>query len=348
MATIAIDKVRIAGIASCVPRNVIENSESTLFENEEEREKYIHSTGVERRHVVDAHTCSSDLCHQAAEKLIAELKWDKDNINYLIFISQTGDYIYPATACILQERLGLSNACMSFDINMGCSGWVYGMSVGASLVQAGGGRCLILNGETVSKTRSPYDRVNMITGDAGTVTALEFCELAKPMFFDLNTEGKGYKTIIIPDGGYRNMFSINSLEEHLDDDGVVRNNLHTKMDGAGVFAFAISKAPASIKKLMKDYEISPESVDYYLLHQANQFIIDKINKKIGGGDRVISNLMNFGNTSSTSIPLCITSKLNNSFTNKKIIGCAFGVGLSWGSIYFETDTKIVCPELIEL
>lgn len=348
MATIAINKVRIAGIASCVPRNVIENSESTLFENEEEREKYIQSTGVKRRHVVDEHTCSSDLCYEAAEKLLAELKWGKDKIDYLIFISQTGDYIYPATACILQERLGLRSECMSFDITMGCSGWIYGMSVAASLVQAGGGKCLILNGETVSKTRSPYDRVNMITGDAGTATALDFCESAKPMFFDLNTDGKGYKTIMIPDGGYRNKFSIDSLKEHMDDDGVVRNNLHTKMDGAGVFAFAISKAPASIKKLMNEYEIAPESVDYYLLHQANQFIINKISKKIGGGDKVISNLQDFGNTSSTSIPLCITSQLNNSFTNKKCIGCAFGVGLSWASIYFETDNEIVCPKLIEL
>lgn len=348
MATFSVDNVRIAGIASCVPINVIENNESILFDNGEERLKYIQSTGVERRHIVDKKTCSSDLCYEAAEKLISNLQWDKESINYLIFISQTGDYIYPATSCILQERLGLRNSCMSFDIAMGCSGWVYGMSVASSLVRTGGGKCLILNGETVSKTRSPYDRVNMITGDAGTATALEYCEGAAPMYYDLNTDGKGYKTIIIPDGGYRNMFTANSLIEHQDDDGVVRNNLHTKMDGAGVFAFAISKAPASIKKLMTDYQIEPEKIDYYLLHQANQFIINKINKKIGGGDKVISNLQDFGNTSSTSIPLCISSKLSNSFKNKRCIGCAFGVGLSWASIYFETDNDIVCPELIQI
>ena len=348
MATFSVDNVRIAGIASCVPSNVIENNESVLFDNDEERSKYIQSTGVERRHVVDGNTCSSDLCYEAAEKLIADLQWEKDSIDYLIFISQTGDYIYPATACILQDRLGLRNSCMSFDITMGCSGWVYGMSVAASLVRTGGGRILLLNGETVSKTRSPHDRVNMITGDAGTATALEYCEGAATMHFDLNTDGKGYKTIIIPDGGYRNMFTSESLKEHLDDDGVVRNNLHTKMDGAGVFAFAISKAPASIKNLISECNISPDAIDYYLLHQANQFIINKINKKIGGGDKVISNLQDFGNTSSTSIPLCVSSKLSGSFKNKKCIGCAFGVGLSWASIYFETDNNIVCPELIQI
>lgn len=348
MATLSVDNVRIAGVASCVPREVVENNKSVLFDDDEERSKYIQSTGVERRRVVDEKTCSSDLCYAAAEKLIADLDWDKNDIDYLVFISQTGDFIYPATACILQDRLGLRNSCMSFDITMGCSGWVYGMAVASSLVRIGGGKCLVLNGETVSKTRSPHDRVNMITGDAGTATALEYSKSATRMCFDLNTDGKGYKTIIIPDGGFRNMVSSESFKEHLDDDGVLRNNLHTKMDGAGVFAFAISKAPASIKNLITEFSIDSEKVDYYLLHQANQFIINKINKKIGGGEKVISNLRDFGNTSSTSIPLCISSKLADSFKNKKCIACAFGVGLSWASIYFETDNEIVCPDLIQI
>lgn len=207
---------------------------------------------------------------------------------------------------------------------------------------------MILNGETVSKTRSPYDRVNMITGDAGTATALEYCETASKMYFDLNTDGKGFQTIIIPDGGYRNMFTSESLKEHMDEDGIIRNNLHTKMDGAGVFSFAISKAPASIKKMMTDYEVDADKVDYYLLHQANQFILNKINKKINGGNKVISNLQDFGNTSSTSIPLCVTCKLSNSFQNKRVVACAFGVGLSWASIYFETDNDFVSPKLIQI
>lgn len=138
MASFSVDKVRIAGIASCVPQNVIENNDSVLIEDTEERSKYILSTGVQRRHIVDDNTCSSDLCYEAAKKIIADLKWSKDSINYLVFVSQTGDYIYPATACILQDRLGLPDTCMSFDITMGCSGWVYGMAVASSLVRMGG------------------------------------------------------------------------------------------------------------------------------------------------------------------------------------------------------------------
>lgn len=283
MATFSISNIRIAGVTSCVPNNEVQNSCSPLFDNNEERDKYIESTGVQSRRVVDDGICSSDLCFAAAEKMIASLGWDKASVDGLIFVSQTGDYIYPATACILQNRLGLNTSCMAFDITMGCSGWVYGLSVAASLLQSGAmKRILLLNGETVSKTRSPYDRVNMITGDAGTVTALEYKKDAPCMYFDMNTDGAGYQTIIIPDGGYRNMVSTHSLEEHLDDDGVKRNNLHTKMDGAGVFAFAISKAPKSIKKLKETYCIDDETVDYYLLHQANKMIINKIEKKVGG------------------------------------------------------------------
>lgn len=349
MALFSVRNVRIAGISTCVPKNTINNHKSTLFQNEIEKEKYIESTGVERRHVVEKNICSSDLCYQAAETIISELGWEKESIDCLIFVSQTGDYIYPATACILQNRLGLSTTCMSFDITMGCSGWVYGMSVAASLLTNGGiKRLLLLNGETVSKTRSPYDRVNMITGDAGTATALEYQNEAAPMHFDLNTDGEGYQTIIIPDGGYRNMPSPLSFIEHTDDDGTIRNNMHTKMDGAGVFSFAISKAPSSIKKIMSENNLSNEQIDYYLLHQANQFIINKITKKVGGENKVPTCLRDFGNTSSTSIPLLITSRLNKSFKNKECIGCAFGVGLSWASIYFKTDNAIILPDLIEL
>lgn len=349
MATFSIPNVRIAGVASCVPDKEIDNTKSILFDNDEERDKYIESTGVLSRRVVSEDVCSSDMCYAAAEKLIDCLKWDKDSIDGLIFVSQTGDYIYPATACILQNRLGLKTTCMSFDVTMGCSGWVYGLSVASSLLQSGAlKRVLLLNGETVSKTRSAHDRVNMITGDAGTATALEYKEGAPIMHFDLNTDGAGFETIIIPDGGYRNMVTEQSFVEHIDDDGVVRNNLHTKMDGAGVFAFAISKAPKSIKNLKEVYGIKDEEVDYYLLHQANKMIINKIEKKIGGGDKVVSNIEHFGNTSSTSIPLMITCQLSNAFANKKSIGCAFGVGLSWASVFFETDSEIVCPELVTI
>ena len=348
MASFSIHNVRIAGIHSCVPSNVVRNIDSNLFSSEDEKLKYIESVGVEERRVADDETCSSDLCYVAAENLIEKLGWEKATIDCLAFVSQTRDYIYPATACILQHRLGLSTDCMAFDIAMGCSGWVYGMAQVASIVQNGlVKRALLLNGETVSKTRSSFDKVNMITGDAGTATALEYDATARSMCFDLHTDGSGYQTIMIPAGGYRNPFKEDTLAYHTDEDGVQRNNLQTIMNGADVFAFAIKCAPQTIKTLIEKFSIDKESIDYYLLHQANMFINRKILKKIGCDRGGQMDLKTHGNTSSCSIPLLISSQIGEGIKNKKCIACAFGVGLSWGSVFFETDGNIIIPKIVE-
>lgn len=347
MANLKIENVRITGVAACVPPNIVENSESELFTDKKELSQYIESTGVERRHVADNETCTSDLCFAAAEKLLSELKWDRSEIECLIFVTQTPDYIYPATAGILQQRLGLPTSCMAFDITMSCPGWVYGLSTISALISAGKiKKALLLVGETVSKTRSPYDNLNIITGDAGTATALVYEENAPSMVFDLNTDGKDYNAVLIPDGGFRNRTTEESLILKKGSDGVLRNRLHVHMDGAAIFSFAITMAPKSIKNLMAHYDIKDEDVDYYLLHQANLMITKIIQRKLKTNDsKFFNNITDFGNTSSSAIPLMIVSKARNNIQNKKIIACGFGGGLAWGSVYFEL-TDIVCPELI--
>lgn len=348
MAQLEINNIRIAGISSCVPTQIVENKDSKLFDTDESLHEYIQSVGVVSRRVTPESVTSSTLCEHAALRLLDKLGWERDTIDCLLFVSQTGDYIYPATACVLQGKLQLPTSCMALDITMGCSGWVYGMSVAASLLQSGNmKRILLLTGETVSKTRSPYDKVNLITGDAGNATALEYDSNAKPMYFELNTDGTEAETIMIRDGGFKHPVTLDSFEYHIDEDGVKRNNLQTKMDGAGVFAFAISQAPRSIKRLLEVHQLQMKDIDYWLFHQANKMIDSKIAKKLGGVDWV-NNLTHFGNTSSTSIPLAITCQCRGDFANKRCIACAFGVGLSWGTVYFETDENIVVPELVEL
>ena len=348
MAQFEINNVRIAGITSCVPKQVVENKDSNLFDSCDSLQEYICSVGVESRRIAPDGMTASQLCEKAAHELLDKLQWAGETIDGLLFVSQTGDYIYPATACILQANLQLPTTCLALDIKMGCSGWVYGMSVAASLLQTGKiKRIILLTGETVSKTRSPYDKVNLITGDAGNATALEYDPNAKPMYFDLNTDGTGAETIMIRDGGGKYPVTTQSFDYHIDEDGVKRNNLQTKMDGAGVFAFAISQAPKSVKRLMQTYQIEAENVDYWLFHQANKMIDNKIAKKLGEVEWV-NNLTHFGNTSSTSVPLAVTCQCKQNFANKRCIACAFGVGLSWGTVYFETDEHIVIPELIEL
>lgn len=350
MATLKINNVRIAGVSACVPNKIIVNSESELFNTEEEKLKYISTVGVNTRHVTDNNTCSSDLCYASAEKLIADLGWNRDEIECLIFVTQTPDFKYPASACILQSRLALPMSCMAFDISMSCPGWIYGMSAVASLISAGKIRkALLLTGETVSKLRSPYDKVNLITGDAGTATALEYNESAEDICFDLNTKGDDYKAVWIKSGGYRNPVNEHSLDYVKCEDGVTRNAVQTYMDGASIFGFAIKRAPESIRKLMENCQIDDAAVDYYLLHQANKMINDKIIKKLKFPvEKFPSNISEYGNTSSTAIPLMMVCQLKDKLAEKHHIACGFGGGLAYASMYFKTDADIVCSELVTI
>jgi len=351
MAFLEIRNVKLSGIAACVPKTIEENLTLKLF-HADEAEKFIASTGVERRRIADHSTTSSDLCSNAAQQLIEELGWEKDEIDCLVFVSQTPDYILPATACILQERLKLNEECYAIDISLGCSGWVYGVSIISSLMQSGNFRKgLLLVGETTLKINSPEDKSTWpLFGDAGTATAFEFENHYQSMKFHLATDGSGYKSIIIPDGGQRNPFSSRSLIMEESEDGIKRSRLDTVLDGMNVFAFCISKGPESIRKLTSNFNIDIEVVNTFVFHQANLFMNEKVRKKLKLPiEKVPYSLMNFGNTSCATIPLTLVTERRNVLMNKpqKIIACAFGVGLSWGSVYFETD-RIICPELIEI
>lgn len=352
MAYLTVNSVAIKGMSGCVPKTKDENKLSALFVNEEDADKFIASTGIECRRVADNNTTTSDLCYHAAEKLIAELGWKKEEIECLIFVTQTPDYILPSTSCTLQERLGLSDECYTLDISLGCSGWVYGMSVISNLVSSGTiKKALLLCGDTILKINSKQDKSTYpLFGDAGTATALQYEINSDPLQFHLATDGKGFDTIIIPEGAYRNGFSAESLTMKEISEGISRTNLDIILNGMDVFSFGISKAPQSVNKVIEHYGVVREKVDYYLFHQANKFMNEKIRKKLKiTEERVPYSLKDFGNTSSASIPLTMVTQLREELQTKslKMIGCGFGVGLSWGTVYFSTD-KICVPELIEI
>jgi 3-oxoacyl-[acyl-carrier-protein] synthase-3 len=343
--------IRISGIAACIPKKIEENSTLSLFQSSAEYERFVATTGIERRHVVENGVCSSDLCYEAAEKLIEKLKWVKDEIDCLVFVSQTPDYILPATACVLQQRLNLPNECMSFDISMGCSGWVYGITVLSSLLS--NGICkkgLLLVGDTVTVTKSPKDKTTYpLFGDAGTATALEFQKGANGIVSYLCTDGGGADTIMIRDGGFRHPFTAESLRYKEYENGSIRNNLQSYLDGTSVFTFGISKAPKSVKKVLDFVGKSLEDIDYFIFHQANMLMNEKIRTKLKiPAEKVPYILRDFGNTSSTSIPLTLVAKLKEQLINNnlQIMTCGFGVGLSWGSVLFQAD-HVVCCDIIE-
>ncbi|MCR4612879.1 MAG: ketoacyl-ACP synthase III [Bacteroidaceae bacterium] len=351
MAQLQNSNITIKGIVSCVPPTREDNMEYPLF-SEGEAEKVILSTGIRFRRVADSKTTSSDLCYEAAIKLIDELKWNVEDIDCLIFVSQSADYILPPTSCVLQGRLGLSTNCFTLDVSYGCPGWVYGLSVISSLMQAGHmKKGLLLVGDTPTKFKSRNDKTAWpLFGDAGTATAIEYTKGADSLYFVLGADGSSYQSIMIPDGGFRNPFTSDSLIENEYGKGICRTNLDTSMDGMGVFSFGIKRAPEVTRQLMDYADIKIEDVDIFLFHQANKFMNEKIRKKIGiPAEKVPYCMFDYGNTSCATIPLTLTSACDNYEMNAlshRIVATAFGVGLAWASVYF-TLPPLECLKLIE-
>lgn len=350
MSFLSINNVRVAGVSTCVPEQVEESSNFPLF-SKTDAENFIKGTGVERRHIADKDICSSDLCQKAAERIISDLGWDKSEIDALVFVTQTPDYTLPATSAILQDRLGLSENCFTIDISLGCSGWVYALSVISSLLSHGSmKKGLLLAGDTILKFCSPLDKSTYpLFGDAGSATALEFTEdNNESIKFCFNTDGSGSEAIIIEDGGFRNPVNEDSFKREHISEGITRNKLELTLDGMDVFSFGITKAPKSVKDLIAHYEINIDEVDYFVFHQANLFMNEKIRKKLRlPENKVPYSLKDFGNTSCATIPLTLVSQLSSelSTSNLNHIACGFGVGLSWASCHFKTE-NIVCPDLI--
>lgn len=353
MAFHEINNVAIRGISACVPLQIEDNKSLDLFQNKEESDKFIDSTGVElRRTVKNSGICTSDLCYHSAFKLLEEINWKPGEVDCLIFVSQTPDYILPATSCILQERLGLSTDSYTLDISLGCSGWVYGLSVITSLLSIGEmKKGLLLAGDTATVTKSPRDKSTYpLFGDAGTATALEFMPGADPLYFHFGTDGKGAEAIMIPDGGFRNFFNDRSLEYVEAEPGIARNRLQSILNGPAVFTFGISKAPRSVNAILEHFDLEKSDIDYFIFHQANLFMNEKIRTKLKiEAEKVPYSLREFGNTSSASIPLTMVSQVNPEivYNNKKLLACAFGVGLSWASVIF-TVKDLKFPELIKI
>lgn len=349
MAFLEFKNVRIAGISAGVPKFIASNLhplEDDGISSEYTPEAFVESTGVLERRLSDSLT-TSDLCYEAAEKLISDLGWNKTEIEAIVFVSQTADYILPATACILQDRLGLSKECYAEDISLGCSGWVYGLSNIASLLSFGSiKKALLLCGDAKKRAIGPRDP---LFGHAGTATAVEYVFGLEGFQFHFGTDGSGYDAIITPDGGSRNQVSVSSFElEEID--GKKMHRMQTRMKGMDVFSFGISTAPKSVKKLSEHFNFNYLDFDYYVFHQANMKMNNLIAKKLKLiPEKVPSSMYHFGNTSSASIPITIVTQLREKCAKPtKFICCGFGVGLSWGTVAFKSDDKMVISALIEV
>lgn len=346
MAFLKFKGIGITAMAGAVPKKVIKNLEYTEFFPEDQVKEVVEKVGIYERRFADEKTCSSDLCFAAAQKLINDNNIDRDEIDLLVFISQTPDYRMPATSITLQHRLGLRQSCIAFDVNLGCSAFIYGMSVVYSMMQTGNIRkALILDGETRSKVYGPRDRRSaFIFGDGGVAALVERDQKFGETTLSLNSDGSRADLIMIKAGGYRHMSTPETLKERVVDEyGNMRSDEQGYMKGGDVFNFVIREIPRDIKKTIAEAGKTVDEIDYFCFHQANNFINSYIAKKMKLDlEKIPHTIEKFGNTSSVSVPLTVISELKDRLEGRKtLMLSAFGVGMTWatGVVSF-VDTRI--------
>lgn len=355
MAQGPLERVRVRGIVSAVPERAADLTSSIEAFGADEVEKILESTGTRKRRIAGAGPpllCASDLCFAAASRLLQDLGWERDSIDALILVTQTPDYRAPATACVLAARLHLSKTCAAFDVNLGCSGYVYGMWLAAGLVASGAvRRALVLVGDVLLPFVGPKDRSTcLLFGDAGTATALEFSEEASPMWFVLGTDGRGYKDLIVPAGGGRIPSEEATRTPREAENGNIRSLENVYMDGSEIFAFTLREVPGMVRNILGQAGWGVQDVDAFVFHQANQFMLNHLAKRMKiPMEKVPLSMAEYGNTSGASIPVTISHCLREKLSEGKmnLVMGGFGVGLSWGAVAM-TCGPMVAPPMLEV
>ena len=347
MARWEIKNVAVRGVTGTVPDHPVKTADFDIF-TPEEAEIFDNTVGIKNRYIGPDDMCTSDLCFDAAERLLAALGWEKESIDVLVFGSVTGDYRTPPTAGILQHRLGLPTSTFVLDIPMGCCGSMYAINVAGNLLSAGNvKRALLLVGDTALRMGSMKDKSRVpLFGDSGTAMALEYDPTAEDIVIEFNTLGSGYEALITPHGGFRHPITPESFVEEDFGNGIVRAPKDTLINGMDVFSFAISRPPISIKQMMERYGLTTDNVDYFLIHQANKLIVDRIVKKLKLPlEKVPYDLQEFGNLGGASVPMLMTYNLADELQSRPLtlLCSSFGLGLTWGTTVLRTSGVKVEP-----
>lgn len=320
--TITVNTPKISAVSTTVPSNKIKNSHFSYLMNEEDLKKSFDMIGVRERYWADEEISTADLCVSSALEIFSKKDFDKDSVDAIIFVTQTPNYQIPATSYYIHDKLNLSESTLAFDINLGCSGYVYGLYLSSCLLNNGAKNILLLAGETSSKIIDKNDPGTAILfGDAGSATLLETDINENKSNFLFQSRGSGLETISIPCG----------ISKPIPTDKKVGNKL--SMNGPDVFNFTIKEIPSFLIKHADSINKKILDFDKVLLHQANKFMLNHIYKKIGAEDRQkVINIDKFGNTSSATLPLLLTDTNMGNLQNQHILMAGFGVGLSWASM----------------
>lgn len=318
-----IEGFRVAGVATCVPAQRVDNLDAALGFDPEEVRKVVAMAGVRERRVVADGVTAADLCFEAAEDLLTSLGWERESVTGLIFVTQSPDYFLPSTSCMLHRWLGLGEHCAAFDVGLGCSGYPYGLYLAATMLRAGGQeRILLLHGETPSRFVDAGDQATkLLFGDAGSATALELDAGGRGGDFCLHTDGSGHAGLIIRGGAFRDRRPADPRD------------LCLRMDGAGIFNFTIKRVPALIREALELSALSVEQVDAFVFHQSNRFIIRHLLKKAGLPEaKVPLTIEDMGNCGGPSVAVTMTRTLPAAREHElTLMLLGYGVGLSWGA-----------------
>lgn len=317
-------KAYIEKIAVYLPEHIEENEINRLTKK----------TGIYKRHIARQNESASDLAIRAANNLFAQ-GINKNEIDFLLLCTQSPDYILPTTACILQDKLELKKEIGALDFNLGCSGYIYGLSLAKGLIESGQVKnVLLLTAETYSKYIHKKDyAVKPLFGDAATATLISASELKDDGIqgFVFGTDGSGFGNLIVPVGGMKKPYN-NVLEEYTDSNGNIRSNCNLYMNGSAISDFALEVVPQAVNKILANCNMNKADIDYYVFHQANKFMLDFLQQKCGLMEYSFWNdVKEYGNTVSNSIPLALYDLIRNNEVNRleKVMLVGFGVGLSW-------------------
>lgn len=317
-----IRNIRIAGIASAVPKRVLNNEVLVERIGGRRNKRKIMLTGVKMRHICAEGQSASDFATFAAEKLLTALGWERDEIKILIFVTQQPDLMRPSTAMLIQRRLKIGQNCTCFDINMGCSGFTVGLQVIASMMGSVGGKALLLvgDGRYLSDDEIQSDP-DLLFGDGGAAAALEM-SAGYEMLFNQKTDGYRFDTIMCKKNGF------------------------AQMDGNGVLLFSLNEVSQNIRQFCENNHLTANKIDYYVFHQAQELILQGIANECNlAWDKILNSYEMYGNTSSVSIPIsiCANEKILKEQSQVKILMSGFGIGLSWGIVYVNIDTTHILP-----
>ena len=336
-------KATIKAIEYYLPQTILTNQELAELFPEWSVEKITEKTGIEQRHVVKDSECASDLAYQAALKLFESKACSPQGIDFLLLCTQSPDYFLPTTACLLQDKLNIPTTAGALDFNLGCSGFIYGLSLAKGLIETGQAKnILLLTAETYSKYLNPKDKGNRtIFGDGASAALISAASQEKDMIgpFVFGTDGRGYKNLIVPAGGARQPYSQADLKDTTDANGNTRNDSNLFMNGGEIFAFTLKQVPVAINALLEKTSKTIDDIDFFVFHQANSFMLDFLRKKSKiPSEKFIISLKDYGNTVSSTIPIALKNSMQNKSIdckNKTIMLVGFGVGYSWSACLVE-------------